>query len=284
MIITSRSLLTSLYPSYSPGPRLPPPHYTLTPPTPTTLTSPKPPPPSSTLSDPAYTPLPLPPTPPTTPTLPLTPIHSPPSNPSDPAYPPSTLSDPAYPPPPLNPTRVEQESPCRSVADYPAYGVTGPNKDLSPTSGDRKLAQSAHMYHYQHQKQQMIALEKSSGGERHGSTSDVDSEEEGEENEYTVYECPGLAPTGEMEREHHKRDCSYSHGPSSLFQISSRTARHFPLGANHDAGFSSRLAGSQSRNGAFLAGFSAPRAYTYFGGLFHRHEHKHTYIIILHFL
>ncbi|XP_053631749.2 neural proliferation differentiation and control protein 1-like [Cherax quadricarinatus] len=55
------------------------------------------------------------------------------------------------------------------------------------------------MYHYQHQKQQMIALEKPSGGERHGSTSDVDSEEEGEENEYTVYECPGLAPTGEME-------------------------------------------------------------------------------------
>ncbi|KAG0723668.1 Neural proliferation differentiation and control protein 1 [Chionoecetes opilio] len=83
-------------------------------------------------------------------------------------------------------------------AEYPAYGVTGPNKELSP-SGDRKLAQSAHMYHYQHQKQQMIALEKSSGGERHGSTSDVDSEEEGEENEYTVYECPGLAPTGEME-------------------------------------------------------------------------------------
>ncbi|XP_063865861.1 neural proliferation differentiation and control protein 1-like [Scylla paramamosain] len=83
-------------------------------------------------------------------------------------------------------------------AEYPAYGVTGPNKDLSP-SGDRKLAQSAHMYHYQHQKQQMIALEKSSGGERHGSTSDVDSEEDGEENEYTVYECPGLAPTGEME-------------------------------------------------------------------------------------
>ncbi|XP_071542842.1 neural proliferation differentiation and control protein 1 [Panulirus ornatus] len=84
-------------------------------------------------------------------------------------------------------------------AEYPAYGVTGPNKDLSPSSGDRKLAQSAHMYHYQHQKQQMIALEKSAGGERHGSTSDADSEEEGEENEYTVYECPGLAPTGEME-------------------------------------------------------------------------------------
>lgn len=94
--------------------------------------------------------------------------------------------------------RLNKSHRAAQDAEYPAYGVTGPNKDLSP-SGDRKLAQSAHMYHYQHQKQQMIALEKSSGGERHGSTSDVDSEEEGEENEYTVYECPGLAPTGEME-------------------------------------------------------------------------------------
>lgn len=95
--------------------------------------------------------------------------------------------------------RLNKSHRAAQDTEYPAYGVTGPNKDLSPTSGDRKLAQSAHMYHYQHQKQQMIALEKSSGGERHGSTSDVDSEEEGEENEYTVYECPGLAPTGEME-------------------------------------------------------------------------------------
>ncbi|KAK8387699.1 hypothetical protein O3P69_018300 [Scylla paramamosain] len=94
--------------------------------------------------------------------------------------------------------RLNKSHRAAQDAEYPAYGVTGPNKDLSP-SGDRKLAQSAHMYHYQHQKQQMIALEKSSGGERHGSTSDVDSEEDGEENEYTVYECPGLAPTGEME-------------------------------------------------------------------------------------
>ncbi|XP_066959718.1 protein cab-1 isoform X1 [Macrobrachium rosenbergii] len=95
--------------------------------------------------------------------------------------------------------RLNKSHRAAQDAEYPAYGVTGPNKDLSPSSGDRKLAQSAHMYHYQHQKQQMIALEKSSGAERHGSASDVDSEEEGEENEYTVYECPGLAPTGEME-------------------------------------------------------------------------------------
>jgi len=54
-----------------------------------------------------------------------------------------------------------------SEVDYPAYGVTGPalppnGKDSrgSGLTGDRKLAQSAQMYHYQHQKQQMIASER----------------------------------------------------------------------------------------------------------------------------
>lgn len=46
-----------------------------------------------------------------------------------------------------------------SDVEYPAYGVTGPNKEISP-SGDRRLAQSAQMYHYQHQKQQIIAMER----------------------------------------------------------------------------------------------------------------------------
>ncbi len=80
--------------------------------------------------------------------------------------------------------------------DYPAYGVTGPSKDVSPTGGDRKLAQSAHMYHYQHQKQQMAALQKTTmEGDRQGSAgSDVESEDDNEEGDYTVYECPGLAP------------------------------------------------------------------------------------------
>jgi hypothetical protein len=75
--------------------------------------------------------------------------------------------------------------------------VTGPSKDVSPTSGDRKLAQSAQMYHYQHQKQQMAALQKGAQqGDRQGSAgSDVESDDnDDEENDYTVYECPGLAP------------------------------------------------------------------------------------------
>ncbi|XP_012549087.1 uncharacterized protein LOC114245146 isoform X2 [Bombyx mandarina] len=80
--------------------------------------------------------------------------------------------------------------------DYPAYGVTGPTVD---SSGDRKLAQSAHMYHYQHQKQQIIAMERNGLDQRHGSMSDPESDEENEEGDYTVYECPGFATTGDME-------------------------------------------------------------------------------------
>lgn len=82
--------------------------------------------------------------------------------------------------------------------EYPAYGVTGPNKESSPSS-DRRLAQSAQMYHYQHQKQQIIALEYSSTTENNVKNSDAESEDDNEVGDYTVYECPGLAPTGEME-------------------------------------------------------------------------------------
>ncbi|RWS31358.1 Neural proliferation differentiation and control protein 1-like protein [Leptotrombidium deliense] len=100
--------------------------------------------------------------------------------------------------------KFQQHSKAAADVDYPAYGVVGPatkentnSTSLSP-SGDRKLAQSAQMYHYHHQKQQMIASEKAATS-RHTSASDVDSDEENEEGDYTVYECPGLAATGEME-------------------------------------------------------------------------------------
>ncbi|XP_049278422.1 uncharacterized protein LOC125761384 [Anopheles funestus] len=84
--------------------------------------------------------------------------------------------------------------------EYPAYGVTGPNRDSTAgaavSAGDRKLAQNAQMYHYQHQKQQIIAMENTTRSATH---SEQPSEDENEEGDYTVYECPGLAPTGEME-------------------------------------------------------------------------------------
>lgn len=89
--------------------------------------------------------------------------------------------------------RLHKKGLAAADVEYPAYGVTGPNKDISP-SGDRRLAQSAQMYHYQHQKQQIIAMENRTNQERNGTLSDVESDEENEEGDYTVYECPGLAP------------------------------------------------------------------------------------------
>lgn len=71
----------------------------------------------------------------------------------------------------------------------------GPNKDVSPSSGDRRLAQSAQMYHYQHQKNLITnSMENQNSGEQNGSLSDIETDEENEEGDYTVYECPGLAP------------------------------------------------------------------------------------------
>jgi len=80
--------------------------------------------------------------------------------------------------------------------EYPAYGVTGPAKASSP-GGDRKLAQSAQMYHYQHQKNQMISINRP--GAASGPEEESEGEGEGEEGDYTVCECPGLAWTDEME-------------------------------------------------------------------------------------
>ena len=62
----------------------------------------------------------------------------------------------------------------------------------SSSSGDRRLAQSAQMFHYQHQKQQMIAMEKANTDTKQDQSDN--SEGEAEEGDYTVYECPGLAP------------------------------------------------------------------------------------------
>ncbi|KAK0152683.1 Neural proliferation differentiation and control protein 1 [Merluccius polli] len=82
--------------------------------------------------------------------------------------------------------------------EYPAYGLMRAHSYDSSVPGDKKLAHSAQMYHYQHQKQQMLSLEKHRG-EPKVSDSVATSDEETEDGDFTVYECPGLAPTGEME-------------------------------------------------------------------------------------
>lgn len=98
--------------------------------------------------------------------------------------------------------RLHKKVKAASDVEYPAYGVTGPAKEKTGPLGDRKLAQSAQMYHYQHQKQQMIASERMGSdqpGGNGGGGSEGESEDECEEGDYTVFECPGLATAGEME-------------------------------------------------------------------------------------
>ena len=55
--------------------------------------------------------------------------------------------------------RYQKNSKAAEDVEYPAYGVTGNGRETSPTSADRKLAQNAQLYHYQHQKQQMLACD-----------------------------------------------------------------------------------------------------------------------------
>lgn len=99
--------------------------------------------------------------------------------------------------------KIQKRAQSAADAEYPSYGVTGPTSSggkISPSStmSDRKLAQSAQMFHYQQQRQQMMAQEKA-----HLDAKPVHSDDSDDETpaggDYTVYECPGLAPTGEME-------------------------------------------------------------------------------------
>ncbi|XP_016306711.1 neural proliferation differentiation and control protein 1-like isoform X1 [Sinocyclocheilus anshuiensis] len=93
--------------------------------------------------------------------------------------------------------RLQRETHLAQKVDYPAFHAAGPSHNQT-SSGDKTLAHSAQMYHYQHQKQQMLSMEKHKA-EPKVSESGVTSDEENEVGDFTVYECPGLAPTGEME-------------------------------------------------------------------------------------
>uniref|UniRef100_A0A8C3VBS4 Neural proliferation, differentiation and control 1 n=1 Tax=Catharus ustulatus TaxID=91951 RepID=A0A8C3VBS4_CATUS len=85
------------------------------------------------------------------------------------------------------PGRLQKEIRLAQKADYSAQRVASP-----PAPGDKTLAQSAQMYHYQHQKQQMLSLEKHK--EEPKLPDSASSDEENEDGDFTVYECPGLAP------------------------------------------------------------------------------------------
>ncbi|XP_008302559.1 neural proliferation differentiation and control protein 1-like [Stegastes partitus] len=96
--------------------------------------------------------------------------------------------------------KLQRESRLAEKVDYPAFGgVSAPPPPANGTMmGDKTLAQSAQMYHYQHQKQQMLSMGNHKP-EPKGHENEVTSDEEEVGGDFTVYECPGLAPTGEME-------------------------------------------------------------------------------------
>nr|XP_046231166.1 neural proliferation differentiation and control protein 1a [Scatophagus argus] len=97
--------------------------------------------------------------------------------------------------------KLQKESHLTGKVDYPAFrgpGVTPPTVN-GTSMGDKTLAQSAQMYHYQHQKQQMLSLGNNHKPEQKVPETEVTSDEEEVGGDFTVYECPGLAPTGEME-------------------------------------------------------------------------------------
>ncbi|XP_006863852.1 PREDICTED: neural proliferation differentiation and control protein 1 [Chrysochloris asiatica] len=93
--------------------------------------------------------------------------------------------------------RLQREIRLSQKTDYAVQ--KGPVSPISPriSPGDQRLAHSAEMYHYQHQRQQMLCLERHK--ELPKELDLASSDEENEDGDFTVYECPGLAPTGEME-------------------------------------------------------------------------------------
>ncbi|XP_071457281.1 neural proliferation differentiation and control protein 1 isoform X3 [Marmota flaviventris] len=93
--------------------------------------------------------------------------------------------------------RLQREIRLAQKADYAAAKTPGSPATPRVSPGDQRLAHSAEMYHYQHQRQQMLCLERHK--EPPKELDSASSDEENEDGDFTVYECPGLAPTGEME-------------------------------------------------------------------------------------
>lgn len=62
------------------------------------------------------------------------------------------------------------------------------NLDPQVAAGDKKLAHSAQMFHYQHQKNQLIAMENRNGAAAELShVDDQDNDSDENENDFTVY-------------------------------------------------------------------------------------------------
>ncbi|XP_072489188.1 neural proliferation differentiation and control protein 1 isoform X3 [Notamacropus eugenii] len=141
--------------------------------------------------------------------------------------------------------KTDYSSKSQKVSGSPAFGRS---MALCPQPGDKKLAQSAQMYHYQHQKQQMLSLEKHK--EQPKMMDSGSSEEENEDGDFTVYECPGLAPmnalTGEMEVKNPMFDDSALVGPSPHAASSPRATAGSPSGSGPRVSSGSRTSGART--------------------------------------
>lgn len=88
---------------------------------------------------------------------------------------------------------------------------------VQPPFMARRLVEKLQRHHYQHQKKVIQALEQSKSKMNAGQISS-ESEPDNENGEYTVYECPGLAMTGEMEVHNPLFDTSILKSISSIEQ------------------------------------------------------------------
>ena len=71
------------------------------------------------------------------------------------------------------------------------------SKSAQSKNGDRSMDYNAEMYHYVHTKNKIAAMERAKSDHLSSSMSN-DEDDDDEVEDYTVYECPGLAPTGDM--------------------------------------------------------------------------------------
>jgi hypothetical protein len=89
--------------------------------------------------------------------------------------------------------------------DFTRYSPAGPGRDklkknFACEKGDEALAYKAQLHHYQQTKQKIIGDGLNGGhGAMEDDTSDKSDDEADLEHNFSVYECPGLAPTGDIE-------------------------------------------------------------------------------------
>jgi len=93
--------------------------------------------------------------------------------------------------------------------DFTRYSPAGPGRDMlrkgrafagSPITdvGDDSLAKAAHLHHYEQTKQKIIGSDNGIMNDDHSDKSD-DEADDLEEHNFSIYECPGLAMSGDIE-------------------------------------------------------------------------------------